>query len=223
MSGAFDSHRTSRPRTLGLAVLLATSAWLAGCATPERPVRATPYDFGPLPASTAPAADAPSALPPLILTEVEAGGSFDASAIYYRLGYADVNQLRAYSLARWSAPPAQLIRQRLREQLGRERAVLDLNDAATLARRGGELPRVLRVELEEFTHYFESEAKSQGLLRLRCTLLENTTAGERLVAQRTFDLRQPAATADAPGGVRALAAATDAAAAAIAQWLRPLR
>lgn len=210
-------------RALRLAALLLAAAWLAGCATPERPVRATPYDFGPLPAAAAPAADVPSTLSPLILAEVEAGGSFDGSAILYRLGYADVNQLRAYSLARWSAPPAQLIRQRLREQLGRERPVLDLSDAATLARRGGELPRILRVELEEFTHYFDSEKSSQGLLRLRCTLLENTTAGERLVAQRTFDLRQPAPSADAPGGVRALAAATDAAATAIAQWLRPLR
>ena len=223
MSGRRAGSAAPVARMFRVAGLLLAAAWLAGCATPERPVRATPYDFGPLPAAATPAADAPTTLPPLILAEIEAGGSFDGTAIVYRLGYADVNELRAYSLARWSAPPAQLIRQRLREQLGRERAVLDLNDAATLARRGGELPRILRVELEEFTHYFESEAKSQGLLRLRCTLLENTTAGERLVAQRTFDLRQPAPSADASGGVRALAAATDAAAAAIAQWLRPLR
>jgi cholesterol transport system auxiliary component len=208
---------------LGLAGVLLAAAWLAGCATPERPVRPTLYDFGPLLAAPAAAASPSTALPALILAEVEAGGSFDGSSLLYRLGYADANQLRAYSLARWSAPPAQLVRQRLREHLGRDRPILDLNDAAALARRGGELPRVLRIELEEFSHYFESEAKSVGLLRLRCTLLENTPAGERLVAQRSFDLRQAAPTPDAPGGVRALAAATDAAAGEIAQWLRPLR
>ena len=52
-------------------------------------------------------------------------------------------------------------------------------------------------------HYFEGEKESIGLLRLRCTLLENTVGGERLVAQRTFDLRRPAPSPDAPGGVRA--------------------
>ena len=84
------------------------------------------------------------------------------------------------------------------------------------------MPRVLRVELEEFSHYFESEAASQGLLRLRCTLMENTAAGERLLAQRTVVVRRPAPTPDAPGGVRALAAALDAAGDEIAGWLRPL-
>lgn len=205
------------------AAALGVAALLAGCATPERPVRASLYDFGPMLAAAAPAAAPTATLPPLVLADVEAPGSFDGTALLYRLGYADANNLRPYAMARWSAPPAQLIRQRLREHLGRERPVLDLNDAATLARRGGEAPRVLRIELEEFSHYFESEKDSSGLLRLRCTLLENTPGGERLVAQRTFDLRRPAPTPDAPGGVRALAAATDAAAGEIAQWLRPLR
>jgi cholesterol transport system auxiliary component len=57
-------------------------------------------------------------------------------------------------------------------------------------------------------------------VRVRCTLLENSAAGERLVAQRTFTVQRPAPTADAAGGVRALSAATDAAAAEIAGWLR---
>jgi cholesterol transport system auxiliary component len=58
------------------------------------------------------------------------------------------------------------------------------------------------------------------LLRLRATLLESTPGGEKLLGQRNIVKRQPAPTADAPGGVRALAAATDAAAAEIAQWLQ---
>ena len=192
---------------------------VAGCAALDKPVRPTLYDFGPGMAPAAPLGQAP--LPALVLAEVEPGGSFEGSAMLYRLGYADANQLKPYALARWSAPPAQLVRQRLREHLGRERPVLDLSDSAALARRGGTMPRVLRVELEEFSHYFESESTSQGLLRLRCTLMENTAAGERLLAQLTVVLRRPAPTPDAPGGVRALAAATDAAAEEIALWLRP--
>jgi cholesterol transport system auxiliary component len=58
------------------------------------------------------------------------------------------------------------------------------------------------------------------VLRLRCTLLQNTAGGERLVAQRSFNVQRPAPTADAAGGVRALGAATDAAAQEIAAWLR---
>jgi cholesterol transport system auxiliary component len=53
--------------------------------------------------------------------------------------------------------------------------------------------------------------------------MDNTVAGEQLLAQRTFVVRKPAPTADAPGGVRALTAATDAAAEEIAQWMQGLR
>jgi len=40
------------------------------------------------------------------------------------------------------------------------------------------------------------------------------------VAQRRFSVQRPATSADAPGGVRALVAATDAAAQEIAAWLQ---
>lgn len=197
-------------------------ALLAGCsALPDKPVRATLYDFGPGVAASAPSA-APTQ-PPLVLAEVDSAVSFDGAPIMYRLGYADAHQLRPYALARWSAPPANLVRQRLREQLGRDRLVLDAEEALALSRTGGARPRVLRVELEEFTHYFESTSESVGLLRLRCTLLDNSAAGEKLVGQRVVTLRAPAPTPDAPGGVRALAAATDAAAREIAAWLQQAR
>ena len=193
-------------------------AALAGCkALPDKPAQQTMYDFGPAPA--APTATAP-ARPALLLPEVEVSGILDGTALLYRLAYEDPHQLRPYAYARWSAPPGQLVRQRLRDVLGRERPVLDATAAAALARRGGPAPPVLRVELEEFSQLFDSPRESQGVLRLRATLLENTGGGERLVAQRSFDVRRPSPSADAAGGVRALTAATDAAAADIAAWLR---
>jgi cholesterol transport system auxiliary component len=196
-------------------------AVLAGCATPDKPVRATLYDFGPG-ATTVPVVGQ-QRLPALVLADVDASGALDGSAVLYRLGYADPNQLRPYAHARWSAPPPQLIRQRLRQQLSRERAVLDLGEGAALARTGGTVPRVLRIDLEEFSQLFDSQAQSWGLLRLRATVMDSTPGGERLLAQRSFVLRQPAPSPDAPGGVRALAAATDAAAEEIGQWLAQLR
>jgi cholesterol transport system auxiliary component len=191
---------------------------LAACsAVPEKPTRANLYDFGPV--SAAAAETKAPALPPLVLAEVEAVGALDGTAMLYRLGYADDHELRPYAQARWSASPAQLVRQRLRLQLGRDRAVLDTNESASLARTGRLAPRVLHVEVEEFSHWFESQTASWGLLRLRATVLDNSPAGEHLLAQRSFVVRKPARAADAAGGAEALAAATDDAAEQIRQWL----
>jgi cholesterol transport system auxiliary component len=200
---------------------LAAAATLVGCATPDKPVRSVLYDFGPGPTSAVTATAGTQR--PLVLGDIDATTALDGTSLNYRLGYADANQLRPYAMARWSAPPPQLIRQRLREVLGRDRVVLDLSEAAALAREGGNMPRVLRIELEEFSHLFESQTESVGLLRLRVTLLENTPAGEKLLAQRRVVIRTPAPSPDAAGGVRALAAATDAAGAEIAQWLAQQR
>jgi cholesterol transport system auxiliary component len=191
---------------------------LAGCSSfVDKPVRATLYDFGPGQVTTS-APQLPTK-PPLVLADVEGAGALEGSSVLYRLGYADDRQLRPYGQARWSAPPPQLVRQRLRELIGRDRVVLNPGEGAALARTGGQLPRLLRMELEEFSQLFDSPAESVGLLRMRVTLLESTAGGEKVLAQRNVVVRRPAATADAPGGVRALAQAVDAAAEEISQWL----
>lgn len=201
-----------------LACFLLLSALLGGCAAiVGKPVRATQYDFGPGQV-IAPAAQQGSR-PALVLADVDTVGALEGSAVLYRLGYADAHQVRPYAQARWSAPPPQLVRQRLRERIGRDRVVINPGEAAALARTGGLLPRSLRIELEEFSHYFETPAQSMGLLRMRATLLENTAGGEKLLAQRNFAVQRPAPTPDAPGGVRALTAAVDAAADELMQWL----
>ncbi len=48
---------------------------------------------------------------------------------------------------------------------------------------------------------------------------EQVAGGERLVGQRALVIQRPAPTADAPGGAKALAAATDAAAEELSAWL----
>lgn len=207
-----------------LASVLLFVAAVAGCATPDKPSRATLYDFGPAAVQEpAPVPAQGQPLLPLVLADIETSAALDGGAVLYRLGYADAHQLRPYAQARWSAPPPQLIRQRLREQLARDRTVLNLNESSALARSGGGMPRVMRIELEEFSHHFDSPSQSAGMLRLRVTLMENTPAGEKVVGQRAVAVRQPASTPDAPGGVRALAAATDAAAEEIRQFLLQTR
>jgi cholesterol transport system auxiliary component len=195
---------------------------IAGCgALPDKPVRAMLYDFGPgAAAATAAAAQPPAAaLPTLALAEIESNTRLDGTQILYRLGYADANELRPYGQSRWSQPPAQLLRQRLRDALAERRTVLGPEESATIARTEGRVPDTLRISLDEFSHYFESPGSSVGLVRLRATLIRGGSGGDRVVGQRTFTVRRPAPSANAPGGVKALAAATDAAVAEVVQWV----
>jgi cholesterol transport system auxiliary component len=203
--------------TLGRAFICSFLVLLGGCAAlPDKPVRPAVYDFGPglsapLAAAPVPAAATP-AQAPLALAGIEAPAAFDGTAVLYRLAYADVQQLRPYAQARWSMPPAQLVRQRLRERLSPQRAVLNPGEGAA--------GQTLRLELEEFSQVFDAPERASALVRLRATLVETRSGRERLLAQRSFSAREPAPTADAPGGVRALTAATDSALADIAQWLQ---
>lgn len=215
----------ARPaRAAGRSGLMLSLALLLGAcsALPDKPVRAALYDFGPG-ALTPVAATRQAPLPPIALGDISTpGGVLDNQAVLYRLAYADAQQLRPYSQARWSMPPAQLIRQRLRDVLSRNRAVLNAGEGPALNRgvNQGVLPRVLQLDLEEFSHFFESPSSSIGLVRLRATLIETTPGGEKLLAQRSVTVQRPAPSADAPGGVRAITAATDAAVEEITTWLQ---
>ena len=206
-----------------------TAIFAAGCsALPEPPPRPVLYDFGPgaVPAS---AAQPAPALPAIALADVEGAGSADTStAVLYRLAYADARQRLPYQMARWSLPPAQLVEQDLRAQLGQRRAVLRTEDGLAAQRSAspdglsGSQPDVLRVRLEEFSHVFTSETESVGLIRLRATLTEPTAMGEKLHGQRLFVVQQPARSADAAGGTRALAEASTQVAQELAQWLEQM-
>ena len=197
--------------------------FLAGCsALPAPPTRPVLYDFGPGTLAPAPA-DRRAPLPPLALAEVDAPGLPEGStAVLYRLQYTDAQQLRPYSQARWSQPPAQLLQQRLREHLGQRRAILPADTAAAQARdpaQGNRLPPVLRVELEEFSHLFTSATDSAGVVRLRATVVHLTPEGESLRGQHVFIVRTPARSADAAGGVAALAEASTQVAQEVAAWV----
>ncbi|WP_422088732.1 ABC-type transport auxiliary lipoprotein family protein [Variovorax sp.] len=218
----------AQPRRAASAAALAVGFALlaAGCgALPDKPARAALYDFGPGPAATTQApASAPAQMrPTLALAEFESNSRLDGTQILYRLGYADANELRPYGQSRWSQPPAQLLRQRLRDTLSERRTVLGPEESATISRSKGEVPDTLRISLDEFTHYFDSASASVGLVRLRATLIRGTPAGDRVLGQRLFTVRSPAPSADAPGGVKALISASDAAVADVVQWVDRLQ
>ncbi|MDR6213313.1 ABC-type transport auxiliary lipoprotein family protein [Paracidovorax wautersii] len=213
---------------------LILAAVLAGCSVlPAPPTRAVVFDFGPglaqpqavtAPASAASPSTGPaSALPPVALAEVSTTGVPEGStAVLYRLAYANAQQLRPYGQARWSQPPAQLVQQALRDQMGQRRAVLLGEEGIAQLLDNGRPPTVVRVQLEEFSQVFSAPDASNALVRLRASIGESTTGGEKLVAQRVFVVQRPATTADAVGGTRALADAAAQAAAELEQWLEQL-
>lgn len=196
---------------------------MAGCALPDKPVRGKMYDFGPGPLTSKAVQDAPR-LPPLVINDVaSSGGALDNMAVLYRLGYANTQQLMPYAGARWTTPPYQLVRQRLREQLGQQRLVFHARENSALNRdANGNLPLMLRVELLEFSHYFNTPQDSFGLVRMQVSAVDMTAGGEKIKAQRMVTAQKAAVTPDAPGGVRALTEATDAAIEEINQWLQAM-
>jgi cholesterol transport system auxiliary component len=183
--------------------LFSLCALLTACATPLPPSGKAVYDFGAvLQAPTAPTTTRSTAI---ALPEIEAGAGLDSPALLYRFQYANDQQLRPYAQARWSVPPAQLVRARLRDVLALQGPVLSTEGIA---------PWTLRVELDEFSQVFARPESSQGLVRLRASLFK----GEQLAAQTTVLTRAPAPAQDAAGGVRALTVATDDAVRHIAAW-----
>jgi len=208
--------------TCVISVLLLAFLALAGCSTALQQVRPSVYDFGPgaLSTPTTPttvANDKPAPSTPLIIGEINATAALDSTAVQYRMAYTDALQLKPYSKARWSMAPADLIRQRLREQLGQSRTLLNPGEGG---QSGLSAPNTLRVDLEEFSQLFESPDKSIGLLRMRVTLIQTQANGATRAAQRSIIVQRPAPSADAAGGVRALTDATDAAMQEVDDWLR---
>jgi ABC-type uncharacterized transport system auxiliary subunit len=145
-------------------------------------------------------------MPPLAL-EVRAPMWFDSMGIDYRLAYVDAARLREYAKARWAGPPAQLLQQRLGQQLG-------------LSPSGqGQSRCLLRIEIAEFSQVFSSPERSLGIVQGRAILLDHS---RRQVSELPISLEKPAASPDARGGVGALTAAVDQLVTDLASWEQQL-
>lgn len=198
----------------------AAVVWLAGCSTLPRPPQAvTRYDLG---APAALAALPAVALPAVALGPVQAPLLADGSTlVHYRLAYADAQVLRAYTQARWSVPPAQMVQQRLREHLTQGgRVVLSAAPGEALPSVQGRRVPVLRLALEEFSHVFTTAQDSVGWVRVRATLVDPAPQGDVLLAQRVLEVLQPASAPNAAAGVQALAQGVDVLGGALTQWLQ---
>ncbi|RQR63664.1 ABC transporter [Burkholderia sp. Bp9002] len=192
--------RALRPAAAALAALALTLA--AGCASERAALSNIRYDLGPA-ASTATAGTGPA----LKVLDVAAPDALDSDKFVYRLAYADAQRTAVYRDSRWTAPPAQLLTQRLRSALSSRGAVLEGSD--------GVRAPTLKIDLNEFEQVFDGEAQSHGAVTARATL----TLDGKVLGQRTFVARAPSSTPDAAGGARALATASDDLVAQIAAWV----
>jgi len=204
-------HPTSSPhRKLATgATILAIAMALAGCASNKAPPP-TQFDFGPaIPAGQAAPA---STLGAVVVTDVTGSSALDNERMFYRLSYADALQARTYANSRWTANPLQMMTQRLKTRIGQAGAKVLSETDASLG-----IP-ILRVDVDDFVHDFTGVSQSRGVVAVRASLFQ----GHTLVDQKSFVRATPAATADAAGGARALAASTDAISADIVGWLGSL-
>jgi cholesterol transport system auxiliary component len=188
--------------TMSVVLLAACSAGPVSRETPAS------YDFG---ASRDDTAVKQSIKSGVLLHPVVAPAWLDTTAIVYRLNYQDAARPQTYANSRWVAVPAALLTQRLRSKLGAasEGGVVSIAD-------GVRADYALRLELDEFSQIFDAADRSRGLVVVRASLVN--TAKRALIAQRSFTVERAAASADAEGGVRALAAAGGELVDAVVAW-----
>ncbi|MDR5736866.1 ABC-type transport auxiliary lipoprotein family protein [Caballeronia sp. LZ019] len=175
---------------------------LGGCASNGSVAPDARYDLGAPPAS-----GETKAMPPVKVLAVGAPRSLETDAFVYRMSYTDAQRTGAYANSHWTMPPAQLLTQRLRAALSARGPVLTGADPVRAP--------LLELELTGFEQVFDAPERSHGSVSVRATL----TQQGRVVAQRVFAASAPAPSADAAGGARALAAASDDLIAQLSAWL----
>lgn len=165
---------------------------LTGClGNSTRPAEPARFDFGPAAIDGAP--------PGVAAVEVGAPSWLAGSTMQYRLSYAEPARRFDYADSRWAAPPAELLGQTLERRLA--------GPAAGRCR--------LRIELDELVQDFERPDASRVMLVGRAVLL----GSPEVLARRNFTYAQAAPTADAKGGVAAMATAVKALGDDMAAWL----
>ena len=182
-------------RILGV---LATGLALGACSgLPQRPIAPAIYDLG-LAGAVSPA---PAVLPSQI--EVRAPSWLATSAMQYRLEYRQPAQRQVFAESRWVAPPAEMLQRLLLQAL-----------SAPSSSSGG---CRLRLEVDEFTQAFESPDASTAVIVARSEFLP--PRGENALARRMFEVREPASSADAKGGVTAFRKAGERLTIEVAGWM----
>jgi len=199
---------TKRALVVSKVVTVLLAAIAAGCTlVPEPRPAADRFDLGP---RSMPAKQSIVIPATLLVPDVVAPSWLDGTGIAYRLSYENASRPRVYVNSRWVSPPAALLTERLRGRL------TVASGGVTTGHEGARADYALRVELEDFSQYFSAPNASHVTMRARASLVR--PVDRTLIAQRVFQVEQPAPTADAKGAVAALAGASDAAIERVVEW-----
>jgi len=148
----------------------------------------------------------PSGLPN-ITTKVYVPDWMDDSLMVYRLDYVNSQQVRFYTESSWASSPSKLFRTRMDSYLmaigNRSASILESESIS------------LKIAFEDFSQHFTDEHTCIGRVALRASLYR----GQELLAQQRFIAEESAESADAVGGAKAIAKASDAAIANIMNWV----
>ncbi|MEN7528002.1 MULTISPECIES: ABC-type transport auxiliary lipoprotein family protein [unclassified Cupriavidus] len=184
---------------------LATLLVLTGCGVLPQSRSTTTYDLGPLAAAPS---QPPARLPKLRVAETDGPTWMDGRGIYYRLQYTQAQRLQSYATQRWVDAPTRLFDDRLRDAVSGRGELTWYGDTSVPA---------IKVDLLGFEQVFDTATSSRGVVRARATVFH-----KNLIGQKTFVAEQQATSADGAGGVKALAASSDAVIAAILDWAAAL-
>lgn len=184
---------------------------LQACATKATPIKY--YDFGPMTKVADKVANkAPGCrLPPIVLDNMTAPSALSSNVMLYRLLYANDQQIYSYANHRWNMTPTQLLTQRIKMQLASNGVTLV--DSGIIDGKFNVLQ--LRLELEDFNHYFTNETQSYAQIQLRASLLRGRTLLDQTMLQQQVN----ADSADAPGGAQAMRLAADELILHLSHWL----
>lgn len=189
---------------------LSLSLFLSACGTTPSLQR---YDFASANSSSVESANAANGKlqsKTLLLSDLRVPAQLDGDAMLYRLNYENPQELRAYAQNRWSASPAQLLAQTIKQTINREGGnVANAGDGVR------DLPQI-RIELEEFAQHFSRIDQSQAQIQLRVSLIHKN----QLLAQQQFKCSSKAVSADAKGGAQAMAKASQDIADQLVAWLQ---
>lgn len=184
-----------------LILTLTVATTLAGCGIGRVGAPPSVFDLG---LDAKPVPTLPARAP--IALSLQAVPVLSDTSVIWRVG--DSAAPKAYATYRWASSPSELVRQRITDRLSRQGAVLA--DRVNL-----QMPQ-LQLSLMQFEQvYAEDGQSSEGRVLLQAVLVN----GRAVVDQKRIQVRIPAATQDAAGGVAALRQATDEAADQLAQWL----
>jgi cholesterol transport system auxiliary component len=194
------------------ALVLLSLTSLVGCASTP-PINYTHYTLTPGGQTARLAKTRPRYATVLEVEQIAAPAWLRTRDIYYQLAYHNKQTISAYSRARWTIPPAEMIRSLLQDRL----ASLGAWHAVIGPETEVHADLTLHMRLTAFQQRFTSPGRSYGVLAATVTLIDNRN--DDVVGQQDFDIRVDAPTANAAGAVQALNRANHKLADALEKWL----